>query len=774
MKKKKIKFNIIENPKSLSTSFVINLKDLSANKQSKKSKYNLFSKKSLKVNFASKIKNHFRFFKFKTRLNRRKIWSNKLKSFSQAIRSDRKNQRQEISWYKSIISFLLILIFLVVPFKFLSYLKVIDFSAIENKIFSHSQAAFENLFLASNSVKSLNLEEASDKFSLASGDFQKASLELDKFNNLLLNLARYSNDPKLKAASFAPLFLEAGKGTANLGKYLSLAFESILNDDYQWQDKIEKFFSYNNLALNEANLLVHTLNKIDYNVIPLEQRENYFFYQKTALDIRKSLQSLADLEETFYAILGFNEKKRYLLVFQNNYELRASGGFMGSFALLDILRSEIVNLEVPSGGTYDTEAGMTSFIESPSALHLVSPRWYFWDSNWWPDWPTSALNIMYMYEKSSGPSVDGVFAFNMPVLESLLELTGPIDLGSDYNLVIDKENFWTLIQKTVEKKNVINNHSELLEDIPDSLDNEPKQIIADLMSEILNRLPESLNFDSFAFLLESFDRHLKSKDILLYFNDEKIQDKIRSLGVSAELAQTDYDYLMIVDTNIAGQKTDKVMEEKVFLDTTIFKDGTIVNELTIAKKHTAFKNEIFTGVRNVNWLRIYVPEGSQLISATGFHQPDKSYFSYPEEDWEKHPLVLNSEGRAVVDDKSQTLVYQELNKTVFANWTMTDPQQYSVIRIKYQLPFKFSPLSEASNFLDRFKSNQKKDSYFHSLILQKQAGKKDFNFYARLRLAGDWQLDWSYPKNINSETYIWSIDELINQDKIWAFNVSKY
>ena len=63
-------------------------------------------------------------------------------------------------------------------------------------------------------------------------------------------------------------------------------------------------------------------------------------------------------------------RKRYLLIFQNNTEMRASGGFMGSFAVMDFSNGQVSNLNVPGGGTYDTEAGLKSKIVAPKPLQL--------------------------------------------------------------------------------------------------------------------------------------------------------------------------------------------------------------------------------------------------------------------------------------------------------------------------------------------------------------------------------------------------------------------
>ena len=58
---------------------------------------------------------------------------------------------------------------------------------------------------------------------------------------------------------------------------------------------------------------------------------------------------------------------------------------------------------------------------------MIAPQWYFWDANWWADWPTSANKLMWFYEKSNGPTVDGVVSFTPTVMEELLKIIGPIE-----------------------------------------------------------------------------------------------------------------------------------------------------------------------------------------------------------------------------------------------------------------------------------------------------------------------------------------------------------
>ncbi|MBI4434335.1 DUF4012 domain-containing protein, partial [Candidatus Uhrbacteria bacterium] len=142
-------------------------------------------------------------------------------------------------------------------------------------------------------------------------------------------------------------------------------------------------------------------------------------------ELRRAEQLLPILR----ALGGIDRPRRLLLVFQNPAELRPTGGFMGSVALVDVAGGRVTALELPPGGTYDLSGITRLRVIPPEPLRLVSTTWQFHDANWFPDFPTSARKLRWFYEASGGPSVDAVVAVNAPVLEDILALTGPITAG---------------------------------------------------------------------------------------------------------------------------------------------------------------------------------------------------------------------------------------------------------------------------------------------------------------------------------------------------------
>ncbi|MDD3285120.1 MAG: DUF4012 domain-containing protein [Patescibacteria group bacterium] len=657
-----------------------------------------------------------------------------------------------VSWYRSLFVFISVLIIIILPFKILSYLKILDIKDLQAGVVGRSLSALNNLASASDGAAQLNFSAAASDFAKAENDFISAQAELSRIDDWLLAFASFSSDSKIKLAASGKKFLAAGRAAASMGEHLSEAGNILLQaaDDKNWGSLIDSFVEHGQQALIDAEELQEQLDSINVDALPESYQSQFISFRNQAEIAVASLRSLLGSAQEIKDFLGVSRDKRYLLVFQNNAEMRGSGGFFGSYALVDIRDGRIRRLEVPAGGSYDTEAGMKNFIQSPKPLWLVSPRWYFWDANWWPDWPTSARSLMWFYEKSGGPTVDGVISFTPDVLSDLLKITGPIDMQAEYGLTIDTDNFWDLIQATVEKENLIKTHPEEVAALPDSPENQPKKIIGDLMAEIMDRLPRILTFEKLPFLISALEKNLSSKNIMLYFSDPSLQDKAARYGFDGAMLPSRQDYLLIAHTNIAGQKSDRKMRDELKHSVQILSDRSVIDTLTITRTHTGLKNEILSGVRNVDWLRVYVPAGSQLLEASGFRTPDASYFEEPEDNWETLPLIEETEGRALTDLVSGTKIYEENGKTVFANWVMVDPGETVVIKLRYRLPFRLEAESKDSSgdWLARLGSLLDKapgERFAFSLLLQKQPGAKAAGVDFEITTPSAWRQIWNYP-----------------------------
>ncbi len=790
--------------KKLKTNFSINNK-----RKKKKILNNLFDKKEKKIlfnNIPKKVnkrrgkKINFSFFKInnlKKLYKKNKERKKRLKLITKKIKSYKKNFSKKTSCNKSkeispALSFILILFFLAFPIKLLYSFNFFNFAGLKNKIMNYSFGAIDNLENASSLAMNLNLDLASREFNKAGNNFLEAENDLDEINSIIFKLASFSNDPQLKIASYSKEIVRAGKLVSELGESISLASSHLFNQ-VEFNSSLNLFLAEAKNAADKALELKSIVNSIPEESIPEKYKKQFVLLKEQSSFILNNLNRFIYSADNLKEVLGLSLDKRYLLVFQNNAELRASGGFLGSYALIDIRDGKIRNLEVPAGGSYDLEAGMQGKkIISPQPLHLVNPHWNFWDANWWADWPKTAENLMWFYNESNGPTVDGVISFTPSVVEKILEITGPIDMTKEYGLIINSENFWELTQKTVEYDNLVIEDPNYINDIKkteissstlvntddfkfeqdlyNNKNNKPKKIIGDLFAKIIEEIPKNITKDNLAKIISIISDSVLEKQVMMYFSDQNLQNEIKELGLAAEVKESEHDYLMIVDSNIGGRKTDRILKRNANLKTEIDSDGSIINTLTIEYAHPGKEGDPLLDVRNVNWLRIYVPSGSQLISASGFSSPDEELFELPDD----QAILLDSianENKAIIDQDSDTKIYQEFNKTVFANWVMTDPGFKNQVVIKYKLPINLNELSENKKndtWLKKisFQLNPNQDIIFpYSLLIQKQPGVNPYEITLNFKESNNFNVFWSGNKNSIQEDYIWNYTSLLNSDK---------
>ena len=314
-----------------------------------------------------------------------------------------------------------------------------------------SDEAVSNLFVASTKASNLDFEEAQYQFSAAEKNFQEISQKVGNWKILLNILGKIIPNEKFQLGASVDNVLRSGELGAKIGESLSQIMVYLGDKNLTNQGKLILIENQLNEIKFNTKELNQELAQINPDSLPLEHQTMFLSLQEKSGLIQSVFEELQDLISALKIFSGFEYDKRYLLVFQNNSELRASGGFIGSFAILDMAKGEIKNIEIPGGGSYDTAGGMYKKIVSPEPLHLVSPQWFFWDSNWWPDWELSSKKLAWFLEESQGPSVDGVISFTPTVLEKLLALTGDVYLEK-YDININQGNFWEITQTFSEQK----------------------------------------------------------------------------------------------------------------------------------------------------------------------------------------------------------------------------------------------------------------------------------------------------------------------------------
>lgn len=592
----------------------------------------------------------------------------------------------------------------------------------KKQVLGTSQVAYANVNLALDSIKKQDFEMSLNKFGEAYKDFSEISKSLEDLGGVAISVSRFI--PGASKLSSGYYVVETGKDLSWAGEKISRIAKDINNlknknnNDSEEAVSLLKIFLSLEKDLKEINSRLisaqDNLGKIEISDIPKEN-------QQDILNLKNKLPAIIQMVDDFSAnshlvadFLGANGPRKYLFLLQNNQEMRATGGFIGSYGILDIdgngkLRNFFID------GIFNPDGQFSDKIIPPKPIQKISAAWSLHDSNWFPDFPISAKKAILFYEKTGGPTVDGVITLTPTVLQKMLRITGPIEM-KDYGVVLTEDNFIQNIQYEVEENY-------------DKEENKPKKILSDLAPIILDKIVNSKDTKILAGALDVFGNALEERQILLYFSNTELQKIISNLGWSGEILSASNDYLSVINTNINGYKTDGVVDEKIRQYVNIAEDGTIIDTVSITRKHNGGNTQYeWWNKVSSDYMRVYVPQGSTLLAVEGqTREINEDVLDYKSLNFEEDLDVENEESQIKIDENTGTRIYNESGKTVFANWIYVSPQEEVTITYKYVLPFKIDLSRGASNY---------------SLLSQKQSGSLGDDFVFNLNYPNSWKEEW--------------------------------
>ncbi len=424
-------------------------------------------------------------------------------------------------------------------------------------------------------------------------------------------------------------------------------------------------------------------------------------------DIRTKLTASSQLITNFSPLIkllpafsGTPETSRFLIILQNNDELRPSGGFIGVDAILEIKNGAIISLKTDDSYHLDMPASQSPKwnLKPPIILekYLRVKKWYLRDANWSPDWPQSARKVVEIYNGESKalnkPTsyFTGIIAITPNLIADLIKFVGPLQVqGTTYQA----NDFQQLLQYNVEvayKKQHISSWDR-------------KEVVNNLMNELKLRLYQ-VPLKNWGNLLNIVEKNIVEKNIQIYFFNPNWENLAQKLQATGEIIKTNHDFLMVVDANLVAFKSDAVMKKDMTY-TVLNKNGEIQANLQLNYQHQGKFNWRTTRYRS--YTRIYVPLGSHLLSITG----------------------LQTNIANISTENNLTL-----GKTVFGFFFIVEPGNSRQIIIKYSLPKIIK------------QEIQDKD---YQLLVEKQAGRRVNSLIVNLQFEPQENQHWSTTLNKN-------------------------
>lgn len=367
-------------------------------------------------------------------------------------------------------------------------------------------------------------------------------------------------------------------------------------------------------------------------------------------------------------LLGMDSPRTYLVLFQNDKEIRPTGGFMTAYAIMKVDKarfdpvssSDIYNLDAIYKPSATAPDPIIQYIKGP---YVLSKNWRIRDMNWSPDFAVSMQTFLPAAKQAGIGDIDGVIAVDTQLLVNLLNVIGPIGVPGFGNYSTTPDPECNCAQVIHELEAFADVEGPIIWDPvtgkiilrPKNSDNR-KKIIGPLMNSILaNALGQPK--DKLGDLFQAGFKSLLEKHVLFYLFDSKAETAVSDFGLGGTIKAYNGDYLHVNDANLGGRKSNLYATEEVEQNIQIGRDGTVTKTVTITYKNPEKQDGWLNSVLP-NWVRVYVPKGSQLVT---------------------------SEGLEAKQDP-----YEDLGKTVFAGFFQLRPEGVSKVTFQYKLPFKAS------------------------------------------------------------------------------------
>jgi len=272
--------------------------------------------------------------------------------------------------------------------------------------------------------------------------------------------------------------------------------------------------------LPNLKLIAQKLNLIN-SLLPKTWVLNRVLPDQTGQKIVAATTWLADLE-TLVTFLS-EDKQTWVVLLQNNDELRAAGGFPGSYVLLNVDQGRLAEIVVED--IYDADGQFNGYVSPPAGIKEYTSAnrgLRLPDANWWPDFPKSAETILRFFALGNKPHVTGLIAVNLSTAQKILSVTGPIWLP-DYQVTVTDQNIGEVLR------------AERSEFFPGS--SQKKHLLSQTLTQLKQKLT-ALNPDQQRQLLAFLLSEVAEKNIQVYSLQPTLQAIISRYRLAGTLGNT--------------------------------------------------------------------------------------------------------------------------------------------------------------------------------------------------------------------------------------------
>lgn len=377
-------------------------------------------------------------------------------------------------------------------------------------------------------------------------------------------------------------YAQWGVGAADsIEKALSVQ-KSVIRINKSVDDIVRGMIGREEYPLNDySRELSLELKKLDENLGFLEAAttdsryynlflKNTPFWWHNNANLRNLARAMSILAADLPNLLGVSKPQTYMVILQNNLELRPTGGVLVSYGLFTFDSGRLVNTEISSVQDADTQ--LKGYVEPPEplAVYLGEQNWKLRDANWDPNFASSAQKIEWFLDKELSRSVNGVIALDVEFLRRTIPL-----LSASAQMEVDDKNLFEVL------------HNQSLGPA-----GEARNI--QLLTQLLQSFFEDLSVGKVDIykLSEHVLSGLQEKHVLLFLHDTSSHRALADLGYTGEVGvnlcfgNCFSDLVGVYEANVGANTADKAVAREMSFQMGVGEKG-VRRSLTISLANTS-------------------------------------------------------------------------------------------------------------------------------------------------------------------------------------------
>lgn len=316
-------------------------------------------------------------------------------------------------------------------------------------------------------------------------------------------------------------------------------------------------------------------------------------------------------------LLGVDHPRTFLVQTMDRAELRATGGFTGQYGELTINGGRVAPFNLK-------DISLIEYAPNSPTYGQLAPQQY---RSWWPfanwglrdsnvsaDFPTSARLALQLYQQEVGVQADGVISFTPVIIEHILDILGPVTVPG-YQVTVTAQNLEDLLHYyQLDNGGILKQINQQ----PNDQETSTRKRFTSTLASLLISKVRAASPNALLAIAHQVFADLQTKDLQIYFTDPSAEGLLMQYGDAGQMDRsTTHDGFYVVQENLSVSKASQYVQTVMHDTVTLNSQGGATHVLQIRLVYNQ-DGPVYGYDTYYDYLRVYVPPNSQLLSGDGF------------------------------------------------------------------------------------------------------------------------------------------------------------